>query len=375
MTYNITKSDGTPLVDIQDGTINQTTDLKLIGKNSTVFGQSLNENLVYLLENFSNSSPPSKPLTGQLWYNTNLSNLQVYDGVTWRSTGSSVVKEVEPTSFVTGDFWMDSKNKQLYFYDGTALTLAGPSWTKDQGQTGFVPDTIYDNFGNAKTILQLYVHNSLLGIFSSVDFTPKTAIPGFTSLTTGYNSNSLIASSFSMTATNSLKLGGVVANNYLRSDISASMSGPLSVTSSSGIIIGTLSNVNLNFSGIAFNIENTQENGDISIKTKNSSGTTDRIHINATSGRITLTGDLEVTGKTLTKPIVLTLIDNDIVDSLQSKTILILKDVANESNYLNNQQALVHYQHINGASITRYLKRFIITGGSWTYDRDLTSSV
>ena len=395
MTYNITKSDGTPLVDIQDGTIDQTTDLKLIGKNSTVFGQALNEDLVYLLENFSNSTAPSKPLMGQLWYNTDLSNLQVYDGVTWRSTGSSVVKEVEPTSFVTGDLWMDSKNKQLYFFDGTALTLAGPSWTKSQGQTGFVPDTIYDVSGNARTILQLYVNNSLLGIYSAVDFAPNPAIPGFTSITKGYNSNSLIESNFDITVTNSLKLGGVLATNYVRTDVPSSMLGPLSLTSSSGIILGPLHNVNLNFSGSTFWIENTQENADISIRSKDRLGTTnDNIYIKSSYGYVgiannnpqrtldviggvRISGNLEIGSKILTKPIPLSISGTETVSAANAKILSILSDIANPSNYLDSQQALVHYEKIDfvAGSITRYLKRFVIAAGAWVFDTDLTSSV
>jgi hypothetical protein len=393
MTYNITKSDGSHLVDVQDGTIDQTTDLKLIGKNSTSFGESLNENLVYLLENFSNSSPPTKPIMGQLWYNTDTSGLQIYTGnVTgWRSTGSPIVKNVSPTSFVTGDLWIDSNNKQLWFYDGSALTLAGPSWTKSQGQTGFVPETIFDTFGNPKTILNLYVNDNLLGIYSAVDFDPKPAIPGFTSIIKGYNSNSLIASTFDLTVSNSLKLGGVNANYYARTDGPVSLAGPLAVTSQYGISVGPLSNASLNLSGITFHIENTQENGDIAIRTKNTSGVSERIYINATTGCVgisnnnpqkaldvtgntRITGDLEVSGKILTKPLVLTLIDNDILSTIQASTKTILQTVANESNYLNGQQAFVHYQHINfGTSvITRHSSRYIISSeGVWTYVADL----
>ena len=51
MSYTIYNTDGSILTTIVDGTIDETTDLKLIGKNSTGFGESFNEDLVYLLEN------------------------------------------------------------------------------------------------------------------------------------------------------------------------------------------------------------------------------------------------------------------------------------------------------------------------------------
>ena len=119
MTYTINKSDGTKIVDVLDGSIDETTDLKLIGKNSTSFGESLNENFVYLLENFSNSSPPSRPLTGQVWYNSAELRLQVYTGNIngWRPAGSPIVSPGQPSNLVSGDFWINSADKQLYFYD------------------------------------------------------------------------------------------------------------------------------------------------------------------------------------------------------------------------------------------------------------------
>ena len=78
MSYNITLTNGTTLTKVNDGTINQTvTDLTLIGKNSTGYGGFFNDNFVRLLENFSNSSQPNFPLTGQLWYDTSENRLKI----------------------------------------------------------------------------------------------------------------------------------------------------------------------------------------------------------------------------------------------------------------------------------------------------------
>ena len=71
MSYKLNKTDGTLLVDLVDGQLDiTTTDISLIGKNYSGFGESLNENLIKMLENFSNSTAPSTPLKGQLWYDT-----------------------------------------------------------------------------------------------------------------------------------------------------------------------------------------------------------------------------------------------------------------------------------------------------------------
>ena len=84
MAYVLKKSDGTPLVTIQDGTTNTSaTSLTLIGRNTVNFGQAVNQNLVSLLENFSNTTPPKNALVGQLWYNKNIGLMTVYNGSGW----------------------------------------------------------------------------------------------------------------------------------------------------------------------------------------------------------------------------------------------------------------------------------------------------
>jgi hypothetical protein len=71
MSYKINQTDGTLLVDLVDGRIDEdTTDIVLVGRNYTGYGEYLNENLIRMLENFANSSAPSHPLRGQIWYDT-----------------------------------------------------------------------------------------------------------------------------------------------------------------------------------------------------------------------------------------------------------------------------------------------------------------
>jgi hypothetical protein len=78
MAYTIVKSDGTVLTTIADGTINTTsTSLGLPGRNYAGYGQTLDTNFVHMTENFADTTPPSNPLRGQLWYNTNANTLYV----------------------------------------------------------------------------------------------------------------------------------------------------------------------------------------------------------------------------------------------------------------------------------------------------------
>jgi hypothetical protein len=54
MSYTIKTTNGTPIAIVQDATLNTiATSLTLVGRDYAGYGAFLNENFVYLLENFS----------------------------------------------------------------------------------------------------------------------------------------------------------------------------------------------------------------------------------------------------------------------------------------------------------------------------------
>ena len=81
-TIDYSQNNKTAIV-VNDGTIDTSTSVGLIGKNYTRFGETLNENMLHLLENFANTFAPSNPTEGQLWYDTANSQLKVYDNGVW----------------------------------------------------------------------------------------------------------------------------------------------------------------------------------------------------------------------------------------------------------------------------------------------------
>lgn len=179
MSYKINKTDGVLLVDLVDGRIDtDTTDLTLIGRNFSGYGELFNENFVKILENFASVSPPGKPLIGQLWYDASDGRLKLWNGTQFRSTDTTVVSSIEP-QLLAGDIWIDSRRQQLYFNDGTATTLAGPIYTRDQGPTGFTVETINDRFGNPKTVAKLIVNSTELALISRESFEAALNQPGF----------------------------------------------------------------------------------------------------------------------------------------------------------------------------------------------------
>jgi hypothetical protein len=89
MPYTIDYSEsGKTAIIVNDGTVDTSTSLALIGKNYQRFGEALNENLLHLLENFAAATPPANPTEGQLWYDTANSTLMLYDNGQWYPIGS-----------------------------------------------------------------------------------------------------------------------------------------------------------------------------------------------------------------------------------------------------------------------------------------------
>ena len=137
MAYQINKTDGTILATVVDGQIdNLSTDLTLIGKNYSGFGEAINENFVKLLENFSNTSRPENPIRGQIWFDVSESKLKVYSGNGFVPVSSATISTTQPLNLGVGDLWFNSTDKQLYFFDGTSTILLGPDYSVSQGISG-----------------------------------------------------------------------------------------------------------------------------------------------------------------------------------------------------------------------------------------------
>jgi len=229
MTYTVTTTSGASLATIADGTVNTSaTSLALIGKNYAGYGIFLNENYVQLLENFSNSTPPTAPLTGQLWYDNVNDILKVYnsDNNQWKPISSSIAQGTAPSSAVsvTGDIWWDTTNAQLKVWSGSAWVTIGPAFTTSAGTSGPVTESILDTGGGPHVVTKFFISSSVIAILSKdPTFTPQTAIPGFTTIIPGLNlisQSTLTGAQFTGATTGASTLGGLSASQFLRSDIS-----------------------------------------------------------------------------------------------------------------------------------------------------------
>ena len=294
MAYTINKTNGAVLATVSDGTIDTTTNLTLVGKNYAGYGEFLNENFVKVLENFANTSAPSAPLLGQLWWDSTNAVLKVYNTTGWKPIVSTVVSTSTPANVITGDMWWDSTNKQLKVYNGTGFTLIGPAYTAGSGVSGAVVDTVTDTLASSHVIIRFYVSDTTVAIMSKdATFTPSPAITGFTTVVPGMNLASAgVISGIQMTGTssNADALDTIDSASFLRSDANDTTSGTLGVLNDTGLAVGVDSDLSLYISGSDAFIRNQTNNGDINLRVNIGGAATTALTLDGATG-ILLPGD------------------------------------------------------------------------------------
>jgi hypothetical protein len=173
MSYRVDRFNGTFLVSVNDGTIDTSTDIKFIGKNYAGYGEVQNENFLHLLENFSNTTPPSKPVQGQIWFDSSNANkkLKFYDGNQWKTASGSVASTSSPSNATAGDFWFDLTTNQLYVWNGGSYVLVGPENAEDVTSTAIVPADLRGTDGGVYKVLKINVDTTTVAIISDNVFT------------------------------------------------------------------------------------------------------------------------------------------------------------------------------------------------------------
>ena len=196
MSYQIDHTDkpnyGT--ITVEDQTVNVEKSVGFVGKNYTGYSKVIAENFLHILENFASATAPTNPVVGQLWYDSEADvieenrqpQLKVWDSTSWVPAGNVKKSGSAPINAVKGDLWADSSNQQLYLYSGSNWVLVGPQFSEGT-LTGPKVETVYDTGNASHVIINFYVSNRIIVIFSKDEFTPKLAIQGFSIIKRGVN--------------------------------------------------------------------------------------------------------------------------------------------------------------------------------------------
>jgi hypothetical protein len=334
MAYQINKTDGTIVATVADGQIDdRSTDITLIGKNYSGFGEIFNENLVKILENFAESTQPDHPLRGQIWFDSSESKLKVYNGISFVPVSSATISSAQPSTLAIGDLWYDDVGEQLFFFDGTSAILLAPSYSSSQSLSGLRVDTILDTLNQTRVITSLYNNGILLGIFAKDSFTPKIAIIGYTgSIDPGFNVGTLANFKIRATCINSDSLGGAPATTYVRTDTANAINGQLQITVDSGLIFGSANQGSLFVTNGDLTLANSASNKNITLSVNradtqenaiviNSNARTIGLYPTESSSTINLGGNLVVNGNLTVEGTTTTL--NTSIFTVEDKNIII----------------------------------------------------
>lgn len=178
MAYTINKYSGEPLIVLQDGTIDTSTSLNLVGRNYVGYGESQNENFVFLLENFANDAPPTRPIRGQIWFNTSENSAYIYDGANWVLIGSAILSELAPANPTIGALWLKTPVNSLSVWNGTSWSFIGPESVPGFGVTRFRSSVIKDTDDTDRPVIFLEINDIIFGVCTATPFVinPNNAI-------------------------------------------------------------------------------------------------------------------------------------------------------------------------------------------------------
>jgi hypothetical protein len=184
MAYVINKFSGEELIVLDDGTLDTTTSLGLVGRNYVGYGETQNENFLFLLENFANTAPPSRPITGQIWFNTTDDTAYAYDGAQWNPIGSAAVSATTPTNSNAGALWLKTPVNQLFVYTGTAWRFIGPEAVEGFGSTRARAGSLDNTAGDPRPVIFLETNGTAFAICTASAFVinPTNSIIGFSNV-------------------------------------------------------------------------------------------------------------------------------------------------------------------------------------------------
>jgi len=174
MSYVILNGDGSGLTIIQDGEIDSaSTSLTLIGREAVGYGQSLNQNFVYLLENFANVTPPNNSKVGQLWFDTAHQKLKIKNNSGFSPINVVDLSTGQPTTQIPGEFYFNTLHQTLHFLNNSSYYVTIPSYLDGQ-VSGLNNSVISDNASLSHNVALVDTYGNTAGALTLEAFTAST---------------------------------------------------------------------------------------------------------------------------------------------------------------------------------------------------------
>jgi hypothetical protein len=173
MAYTVDFTNGTKTaITVANSAINTSTNIGLLGQGYKNYGEVMAENLLHMLEHFAGPTAPSKPVEGQIWYDTANKTLMYFDNVisqsgNWKPIASMAVQPTAPTGVgeIDGQFWLDTDTGILYiYYSGSWIPINDVA-----GDTRTVARTRYDTNDITHRTLETLIGGDIVSIVSTDD--------------------------------------------------------------------------------------------------------------------------------------------------------------------------------------------------------------
>ena len=193
MPYTLRKYDGTVLATLEDGVVDTaSSSIYLIGKDTTNYGTTQNDNFLWLVENFSGTIEPQNKVQGQIWFDKNSLQPKIYDGFEWRNITLSSTGASQATNAAVGELRFDTDTEQLFAKGTEGEVLIGPEKvTGNYGVTKFTSEEILDTGSVGHACIVMYSDSNIMAAISSDDFDVNTSeavyAAGITHIGPGFN--------------------------------------------------------------------------------------------------------------------------------------------------------------------------------------------
>ena len=306
MTYTVKRTNGLNPIVIADNTIDNSTSITLVGRNWSNYGSLLDQNFLQMLENFANTTPPANPIAGQLYYDTSLRKLQVFDSVinNFKSIVSVFSSSNAPINTpLEGDLWLDTAitaNPVLKCYTNSqGWVVIGPP----AGAAQLTSEFLSDAAGNQIPVLSMFISTKRYAIlapnvnqswaypFRPVEGTPphQKPVAGFHTVYPGFNicsQDDVSNNRFVGQATDSVLLGGLNSTQFMRTDVDTQTTGTVNIINANGLVQGTSDNFHLHSDNTDTLFTSNINSARLRFQTTNANG--------VTNDAITVNGDTTV---------------------------------------------------------------------------------